>query len=108
MDSKNDIKIINEVKLLRKFIIYDDSKLIQSRIFRIETTDDSIKKINNSEINTGIMISNLNINSILIYLCILDDKIFIIKQINISKYHEYFNEHKEILMFITDQCKKDF
>ena len=46
----------NETNLLQKFIIYDDSKLIQSPIFKITKTDNIINTFQNSQINTGIMI----------------------------------------------------
>ena len=77
-----------EAHLLDKFIIYDDSKLIKSHVIKIGTTDDFVNEIKNSKIITGIMISSMKINNILIYLFILDIKIFIIKQINLPKFQE--------------------
>ena len=105
-----DIQVdrIHGVSLLRKFIIYDDSKLIRSRYFRIEKTDDFIDEINNSEINTGIMISNMKMNGLSIYLFIMDNRIFIIKQINLPKFQKYFNEHLNSLIFMTSECEEDF
>ena len=110
MDFPWEIENDKQESFFRKFTIYDDSKLIQSNIFQIGTTYDYIKEINNSEISTGIMIFSLNINNILIYLCILDNRIFIIKQKNIPKYQDYFNKPivAKTLIFITDQCKESF
>ena len=102
------IKKDNEAAILRKFIIYDDSNLIQTPLLKIIKTADFITEIKKSEIDTGIMISNLKINNVLIYLFILDDTIFIIKGINLTKFLEYFNEHLDSLIFNTPECKKDF
>ena len=77
------VDIDNKTCLLHKFIIFDDSKLIKSRVLRIATTDDFVSEIKNSDINTGIMISCMKINNLSIYLFILDNRIFIIKQINL-------------------------
>ena len=54
------------------------------------------------------MISSLNINNILLYLFILDNRIFIINQINLPKLQEYFNKHLNSLIFISSECKNDF
>ena len=98
----------NEKGFLSKFIIYDDSKLIQPDFFNIAKTDDFVNGIENSQIEKGIMISRFKINNILIYLCILDNKIFIIKQINLPKFKKYFNKHLKSLMFMTAECKENF
>ena len=100
--------INKETDFLVKFIIYDDSKLIQSNIFKIATTDDFIGEIKDSQITTGIMISNMKINDLLIYLFILDNRIFIIKRINLPQFREYFNEYLDLLIFMTLECKDDF
>ena len=100
LESKTDI--------LSKFIIYDDSKLIKSSISTISTTDDFVREIKNSQVDTGIMISSLNINNTAIYLLILDNRIFIIKQVNLPKIQDYFNEHKNLLIFMTYGCKEHF
>ena len=85
-------KIYDEIKFINTFNFYDDSKLLQSHFFKITTTDDFVSEIKNSQINTGIMISSMDLNNMIIYLCILDDRIFIIKQTNLPKFQEYFNE----------------
>ena len=60
------------------------------------------------KINTGIIVSNLKINSMLIYMFILDNRIFIIQRMNLPKYQEYFNEHLDSHIFMTAECKEDF
>ena len=102
------INIDNEERFFRKFIIYDNSNLFQSQYFRKEETDDFIGKIKKSHINTGIMVSNLKINNLVIYLFILDNRIFILNQNNLPKYQEYFNEHLDSHIFMTAECKEDF
>ena len=89
-----NINMDDETKYLHKFVIYDELKLIQSGIFEIGQENDIVNVIQNSQNSTGIMISNLKINNLSIYLIILDSRIFIINQINLSKYQEYFNDHK--------------
>ena len=104
-----DIKIdIERTDFYRKFSFYVDSNLIQSSKFELMITNDFISEIKKSEIDTGIMISSMKINSILIYLFILDNKIFIIKHINNSNSQKYFNEHLNSLMFMTSECHKNF
>ncbi|KAK8897368.1 hypothetical protein M9Y10_015312 [Tritrichomonas musculus] len=102
------INIDNEAGFLSKFIIYDDSNLFQTHLIKTATTVDFIGAVKDSQIDTEIMISNLKINGILIYLCILDNIIFIIKQINLHQLEEYFNERKNLLIFMTSECKEDF
>ena len=54
------------------------------------------------------MISSMQINNIIIYLCLLDNRIFIIKRINLPKFQEYFNEYLDSLLFMSFECKEDF
>ena len=103
---KNSIN--NTDDFFRKFFIYDDSNLIQSRIFKMGMTEDFINEIQNSDINTGIMITSMKINNITIYLFILDNKIFIIKRINLPKFQEYFKAHLNSLIFKTIEYKEEF
>lgn len=102
------VHIHSEAEFLHKFYIYQDSELIKSSYFKLTTTNELIDEIKKSEIDTGIMISSMKINSLLIYLCILDNRIFIIRRINLSKFQEYFNEHKDSLIFKTPECKENF
>ena len=101
-------KIDNETEFIRKFVIYDDSNLIRSRFFKMGKTEDFIKEIQDSEISTGIMITSMKINNITIYLFILDNKIFIIKRINLPKFQEYFKAHLNSLIFKTIEYKEEF
>ena len=105
-----DIRICidNERRFFQKFIIYDDSKLIQPDILQMKMTDDLISEITNSKIDTGIMISSMKINLISIYLFILDNRIFIIKQTNLPKFQEYFNKNRDFLLFMTSECQRNF
>ena len=54
------------------------------------------------------MIFSMKINNVNFYLCIFDNTIFIIKQINLPKYQEYFKEHLDSLIFMTSECKENF
>ena len=103
-----EINMDDELGFLRKFIIYDSSKLIQSKLLNMAKTDDYINAIKQSQIDTGVMISILKINGVLIYLCILDSTIFIIKQANLQEFQEYFNKHLNSLLFMKAQFKEDF
>ena len=102
-----EVDIDSEIEFLHKFIIYDDSELIKSPYIKL-ATNDFINEIKKSEFDTGIMISSMKVNNLIIYLCILNTRIFIIKQINLPKFQEYFNEHKDLLIFKTAKCYDDF
>ena len=54
------------------------------------------------------MIFSMKINNVNFYLCIFDNTIFIIKQINLPEYQDYFNEHLDSPIFMTSECKENF
>lgn len=106
------VNIDNEgVVLFSKFTIYDESNLIKfnkTTFCKKAETNDYIGEMKGSQIETGIMVSNLKIKSRLIYLLIFDNRIFIIKHTNLQRFQEYFNEHLDSLLFMSAKCKQNF
>ena len=100
-------EIENENQLIDNFRIYSDLEIIPNLSnFKIRKTVDLINIIENSAINTGVMISSMLIQNKHVYILILDKSIFIINHMNIYEFGKYLKNHSKFLIFSTPQIKK--
>lgn len=68
-------------------------------------TEDFNGNIEDLQIDNGIVISNMELNGILVYLFILDNTFFFIKRTNLPQFKEYFDKNVHLFIFDTPECK---